>query len=109
MSDVVLILVWVSICGYWVYLHIRFYLELKNKEPSVYKANSAWSPLKYTTGFACFDFALSGEHKNSSYESVVVAGNRLVKAYEVKFKVLGIGFFLSCLWFALSLLLWGVR
>lgn len=71
------------------------------------KANSGWSPLKYSTGFACFDFALSGGYKRSEHTSVVNAGNKLVKAYEVKFKLFGFGVLLSCIWFALSVFIWG--
>lgn len=73
----------------------------------MFKANSGWSPLKHTTGFACFDFALSGGHKSSEHDSVVTAGNKLVKAYEAKFKIVGFGLLLSCIWFALSMFIWG--
>jgi hypothetical protein len=102
MIDIVLIIIWVSICFYWAYLHFRFYRVFKNREPAIYKENSGWSPLKYSTGFACFDFALSGGHKSSDHESVVTAGNRLVKAYDAKFKFVGFGLLLSCVWFAVT-------
>ena len=107
MSDIVFIIIWVSILANWGYLHIRFCNELKSHEPELYKANSDWSPLKYATGSACFDFALSGGHKSSEHKSVVLAGNKLVKAYEAKFKFIGYGFFLSSIWFSVSLFLWG--
>ena len=106
MADIVIIIIWVSICSYWAYLHFHFYRKFKSQEPAIYKENSGWSPLKYTTGFACFDFALSGGHKSSSHESLVIAGNKLVRAYEAKFKFLGFGLLLSFIWIAMSVLIW---
>ena len=106
MEDVIILLIWLSICGYWLYLHLHFHSVLKANEPELYKANSGWSPIKYTTGFACFDLALRNGHKQSKNIHVVQAGNNLVRAYEVKFKVMGYGLLISCVIYILAVTLW---
>jgi len=103
MVDAIFIAIWMGISIYWIYVHFKFYKELKSKEPEMYKANSGWSPLKYSTSFAYIDFALSGGHKRSLHATVISSGNRLVKAYDAKFKIIGFGLGLSSLWFAASL------
>lgn len=107
MVDTVFISIWLTICAYWVYVHARFYTALKRHEPKLYKENSDWSPMKYATGFAYIDFALSGGHNKSENALVISSGNKLVQAYEAKFKLIGYGFFLSSIWFAISMALWG--
>jgi hypothetical protein len=102
MIDLVFITIWLGIMTYWAYCHFSFRSALKSYEPEMYKANSDWSPLKYTTGFAWIDLALSNGYSMSANDEVVKAGDRLKRAYELKFKLIGYGLLLSSLWFAVS-------
>lgn len=107
MIETVLVSLWLSICAYWIFVHVKFYTALKRHEPELYKENSRVSPTKSATGFGYVDFALSGGHKKSENKNVIKSGERLVHAYEVRPKVLGYGFFFMAIWFGVSMFLWG--
>lgn len=109
MIDTMFILIWLAICGYWVYVYVRFYKALKLYESKLYKENSGWSPLKYASGFAYVDFALSGGHKQSGNAHVVNSGKRLVQAYEARFRIIGYGLLCSCIWFLIYTTVWSVE
>ena len=109
MEDVIIFLTWLGIYGYWFYLHFNFYQLLKTKDPALYDLNSGWSPFKYSTSFACFDLALKGAHKQSNDTDVIKAGDKLVKAYEIKFKLFGFGLLFSFIIYAIAGVFWIIR
>ena len=83
---------WIVILGAWVYLHVSFKRSLQKHEPELYRANSGFSPLKYTSGFAWIDLVPSNGHVVSSSDDVISKGARLRKAYELRFLFVGLLF-----------------
>ena len=77
--------------AYWFYVHILFKAALKEHEPELYQNNADYSQTRFTVGFAFIDIALSGQYRKSKSADVKRSGKRLVRAYEVKSKLVGIG------------------
>jgi hypothetical protein len=102
MQDLLIFIIWISILGYWIYLHFSFWQALKTEDPEMYRSNSSWSPLKYSAGFAWIDLALTNKHVNSNSKSVVLKGNRLRHAYDIKFKIIGFGLLFSLVVFVIA-------
>ncbi|GEM_PF-5852877 len=94
---------------HWLYVHLDFYRVFKHYEPELFKHNCEWSFLKYSTGSALFDFALSGKFKISENDLVITAGERLVKAYDVKFKIIGFTIVFFLLWFVVKMATIGIE
>lgn len=104
MEDLLIILVWFSICLYWLFLHFSFWLTLKGEDPEMYQSHSSWSPFKYSVGFAWVDLVLSNKHVNSNSKNVVIKGNKLRHAYNIKFKIIGFGLLFSLIVFVVAIL-----
>ena len=77
----VLVILFFCALAYWLYVHASFAKTLKNEDPELYKKHSAFSPLRYTCGFAWIQLVLTNKHKQSKSQLVVSMGNRLRKAY----------------------------
>ena len=100
--DIVPIIIFLVLPSYWVYLHLSFRATLKKEDPSLFRNYKEWSPLKYSSGFAWVELVLTNKHLSSLSVNVVNSGNRLCRAYELKFKVIGVLLVISVLWVALS-------
>lgn len=106
--EIIPIIILLGLPTYWVYLHISFRAALKREDPALYGSYSNWSPVKYTYGFALIELVLTNKHLSSSSEKVINVGNRLRRAYELKYKVIGLLLFLSALWVGVSFVVLGV-
>lgn len=106
MEDLLIFIVWISILGHWIYLHFSFWQSLKAEDPEMYKKHSSWSFIKYSGGFAWIDLALSNQHTKSNSPNVISKGNKLRRAYDLKFKIMGLGLLVSVVIFALTVVVW---